>query len=92
MQFEWDEQKNLANIRKHGFSFVDVWEIFDAPMLVDLDDRRDYGEDRWIGIGMLQSRVIVVIYTEPDEDTTRIISLRKALYHERQAYEQAFGN
>jgi uncharacterized DUF497 family protein len=46
MQFEWDEQKNLANIRKHGFSFADAWEIFDAPMLVDLDDRRNYGEDR----------------------------------------------
>jgi uncharacterized protein len=85
MQFEWDEQKNLANIRKHGFSFADAWEIFGAPMLVDLDDRRNYGEDRWIGIR-------VVVYTEPDEDTTRIISLRKALNHERQAYEQAFGN
>jgi uncharacterized DUF497 family protein len=92
MQFEWDEQKNLANIRKHHFSFVDAWEILDAPMLVDLDDGRDYGEDRWIGIGMLQSRVVVVVYTEPDEDTTRIISLRKALNHERQAYEQTFGN
>ena len=92
MQFEWDEQKNLANIHKHHFSFVDAWEIFNAPMLVDLDDGRDYGEDRWIGIGMLQSRVVVVVYTEPDEDTTRIISLRKALNHERQTYEQAFGN
>jgi uncharacterized protein len=92
MQFEWDEQKNLANISKHGFSFADAWEIFEAPMLVDLDDRRDYGEDRWIGIGVLQSRVVVVVYTERDEDTTRIISLRKALNHERQAYEQTFGN
>ena len=61
-------------------------------MLVDLDDRRDYGEERWIGIGVLQLRIVVVVYTELDEDTTRIISLRKALNHERQAYEQAFGN
>jgi uncharacterized DUF497 family protein len=91
MDFEWDEQKNQANIRKHGFSFADAWEVFDAPMLIDLDDRFDYGEDRWIGIGRLRSQ-IVVIYTEPDEETIRVISLRKALNHERQAYEQAFGN
>jgi uncharacterized DUF497 family protein len=92
MRFEWDEQKNRANIRKHGFSFADAWEIFDAPMLVDLDDRFDYGEDRWIGIGTLRSRIVVVVYTEPDEDTTRIISPRKALNHERRAHEQTFGN
>ncbi len=63
MRFTWDEQKNHVNIRKHGFSFADAWELFESPMLVDLDDRFDYGEDRWIGIGRLQSRIVVVIYT-----------------------------
>ena len=92
MNFEWDEQKNQVNIRKHGFSFADAWEIFEAPMLINLDDRFDYGEDRWIGIGRLQSRIVVVVYTELDDETTRIISLRKALSHERAAYEQAFGD
>ena len=92
MKVEWDEQKNLANIRKHGFGFTDAWEIFEAPMLIDLDDRFDYGEDRWIGIGRLQSRIVVVVYTEPDDETVRVISLRKALSHERHAYEQTFGN
>ena len=58
-------------------------------MLVLLDDRKDYGEDRWIGIGLLRSRFVVVVYTERDEDTIRIISLRKALSHERARYEQA---
>lgn len=61
-------------------------------MLVNLDDRVDYGEDRWIGIGRIQQRIVVVVYTEPDDDTIRIISLRKALSHERAAYEQAFNN
>ena len=92
MTFVWDEQKNQSNIRKYGFSFADAWEIFEAPMLIVLDDRFDYGEDHWIGIGRLQSRIVVVVYTEPDEATIRIISLRKALSHERQTYEQAFGN
>lgn len=92
MNFEWDEQKNQSNIRKHGFSFADAWEVFEAPMLIDLDDRFDYGEDRWIGIGRLRSQIVVIVYTEPVAETIRVISMRKALSHERQAYEQAFRN
>ena len=92
MNFEWDEQKDQANIRKHAFSFADAWEIFEAPMLIDLDDRFDYGEDRWVGIGRLQSRIVVVVYIEFDDETIRIVSLRKALSHERATYEQAFGD
>ena len=88
MNVEWDEQKNQINIRKHGFSFADAWEMFEVAMLVELDDREDYGEERWVGIGLIQTRTVVVIYTEPDDETLRIISLRKALNHERQAYAQ----
>jgi uncharacterized DUF497 family protein len=88
MQFEWDERKNRINICKHGLDFADAWEIFTMPMLVALDDRENYGEERWIGIGILKSRVVVVVYTERGEDTVRIISLRKALSHERKRYEQ----
>jgi uncharacterized DUF497 family protein len=51
-------------------------------MLIGLDEREEYGEERWIGIGLLDGRVVVVVYTELDEETTRIISLRKALSHE----------
>ncbi len=57
-------------------------------MVVELDERENYGEDRYIGIGLLQGRVVVIIYTEPDEETIRIISLRKALSYERRYYEQ----
>lgn len=88
----WDEQKNQINIRKHGYSFADAAEIFESFMLIDLDDRYAYGENRWVGVGRLQFRVVVVIYSEPDKNTVRIISLRKALKHEREAYEQAFRN
>jgi uncharacterized protein len=88
VRFEWDDEKNRDNIRKHGLAFADAWEIFGAPMLVALDDRKEYSEDRWIGIGLLRSRVVVVVYTEPEPNTIRIISLRKALNYERQRYEQ----
>ena len=92
MNFEWDERKNKANIDKHGFDFTDADRIFDLPMAVELDERGDYGEDRWIGTGMLDGRVVVVIYTEPDEKTIRIVSLRKALSYERKNYEQYIKN
>ncbi|PLZ94053.1 hypothetical protein CEN44_01550 [Fischerella muscicola CCMEE 5323] len=92
MNFEWDKRKNELNIDKHGFDFADAYRVFDLPMAVDLDERNDYGEDRWIGIGLLDGRVVVVVYTEPDEATIRIISLRKALSHERRRYEQYLKN
>jgi uncharacterized DUF497 family protein len=88
VKFEWDEEKNKENIHKHELAFADAWEIFDAPMLTNLDTREDYGEDRLIGIGFLKNVVVVVVYTE-NEDVMRIISLRKALKHERTRFEEA---
>jgi uncharacterized protein len=58
-------------------------------MLAGLDEREDYGEDRWIGIGLLKGIVVVIVFTGRGEDTIRVISLRKALKHERIKYEQA---
>jgi hypothetical protein len=89
VNFEWDEDKNQENIRKHGFDFADAWEIFEAPMRTALDMKEDYGEDRWNGIGLLGNRIVVVVFTERGEDTIRIISLRKALKHERKKFEEA---
>lgn len=89
MNFEWDERKNKENIRKHGIDFSDATEVFNHPMLVQLDTRHDYGEERWIGIGVIYGRVIVVVFTDRNEgETIRIISIRKALKHERKRYEE----
>lgn len=88
MRFEWSERKRLINLSKHGLDFRDAHKVFEAPMLVAEDDREDYGEDRWIGIGMLEGRVVIVIYTERNSATIRIISMMKALSHEQRRYEQ----
>ncbi len=92
MNFEWDEEKNEENIRKHGFDFADAWEIFEAPMRTALDLREDYGEDRWNGIGFLGNRIVIVIFTFRGAGTIRIISLRKALKYERKQLEDAIEN
>ena len=88
MQFEWDEAKNLENIGKHKIDFADVPQMFDSPMLVELDERFDYSEDRWIGIGFLGNGVAVVVWTERQGNLIRIISARRANRYERQRFEQ----
>ena len=92
MRFEWDEEKNTANIRNHRIDFADVPALFNGPMLVELDEREDYGEDRWIGLGFLRNILAVVVFTEYRQDTIRIISARKANKYERKRYEQALKN
>lgn len=92
MRFEWDEAKNEANIRKHGFDFVDAELLLRGPVLVNIDDREDYGEDRWLAIGALANRVAVVVYTERSGDVVRIISMRKATTYERRGYEGFLAN
>jgi len=93
MKFEWNEQKNRENIRRHGIDFVDAIEVFRHPMVVYLDDREDYSEDRWIGIGLMKNTIVIVVYVEWDEeDRIRIISVRKALRHERKRYEEEISH
>ncbi|CAD0222642.1 MULTISPECIES: BrnT family toxin [Planktothrix] len=92
MKFEWDEGKNQTNLIKHGFDFTDAYRIFNLPMVVELDERENYREDRFVAIGLLDGRVVVIVYTEPDDQTIRIISLRKALSYEQKHYEQYIKN
>jgi uncharacterized protein len=92
MKFTWNKQKNKANVEKHGLDFADAYKVFESPMLVKLDDREEYGEDRWIGIGLMDLRVVVIVFAEPEENTLRVISFRKATTDERRRYEQAYKN
>ena len=87
--FEWDEEKNEQNIKKHGFDFAEARQMFlgSFPLLVRLDSRYDYNEARWQGIGMIGGRVAVVVFTQRDPNIIRIISLRKANKNERSGYK-----
>ena len=92
MLFEWDEEKNKINILKHGIDFNDITGIFDHPMMTYLDNRDDYGENRWVGVGMLRQHVGVIIYTEQVGDVIRIISARKANKREVKNYVNYIKN
>ncbi|KMW70130.1 BrnT family toxin, partial [Limnoraphis robusta] len=85
MEFEWDEAKRLANLRKHGIDFIDVLAVFDGDTVTVEDNRYNYEEQRFVTLGLLQGRVIVVVHTER-ENCTRIISARKATKYEQRVY------
>lgn len=86
MHFEWDQSKNRSNQQRHGLDFTEANRLFNPSLFVNIDDREDYGEERYVGLGLLDGRVVVVIFTQPDDDTIRVISLRKANSYERQQY------
>lgn len=84
--FEWDEAKNLANVRKHGIDFRDAVRIFEKPTLDRVDDRDDYGEVRTNSVGEIGG-LLVANVTHTDRDgATRLISARRANPVERTAY------
>ena len=59
--FEWDDGKAAANVAKHGVSFEQAREAFKDPFAVEFeDDRRDYGENRYILLGMVGDRLLVL--------------------------------
>lgn len=89
MIFEWDEAKRQINLEKHGVDFVDASKMWDGIMLVAEDVRREYGESRHVGIGRIEGRLMVVVYTDRSINVVRIISLRKANSREVRFYENA---
>lgn len=86
MEFEWDETKNRANIRKHGVSFATAARIFEKPFLTRRDDRRQYGEARYISVGEVDGVAVVVVAHTNRGGRTRLISARPASRKERQAW------
>lgn len=85
MRFEWDDQKRRANLARHGIDFADLASLFSGSTITVLDDRYDYGEFRFITLGVLNGIVMTVAHTETDE-VIRIISARKATRYEEESY------
>ena len=90
MNFTWDETKRQANLLKHGLDFADAEKVFSGPMVLFEDQRNDYGEQRMIGIGQLESLVVLIVHVETDEQI-RIISMRKADSDETDLYFKNAG-
>jgi uncharacterized DUF497 family protein len=90
LRFEWDEDKNRKNIRKHGVAFQEAQTVFlDERAIRFFDPDHSEDEDRFIMLGMsFTLRVLVVCHCFRKNDTViRIISARKADKREAKSYE-----
>lgn len=85
MRYVWDERKRRANLKEHGLDFADAWKVFAGAMVLIEDDREDYGEQRLLGIDLLEVLVVVVVPTEGN-GKIRVISMREAERHEKDRY------
>lgn len=87
VKVEFDPAKDASNRAKHGVSLQAAASFEWETALEREDDRFDYGELRFVAIGMIEERLHVMIFTEgSDQDTVRVISLRPAEKHEARSY------
>lgn len=82
MKFEWNKGKNKSNIQKHGLDFNDASLFFESPYLCHEDTRTDYKEKRFIAVGTIEQRVVVMVFSKR-KNKIRIISMRKANEREK---------
>ena len=91
LYFEWDEEKEVANIKKHGIDFKSASFVFlDMNRIEIFDEAHSELEDRYITIGVVEE-VLTVVYTERKK-SIRIISARKANALERSYYYDNINN
>ncbi len=85
MDIEYDSKKNARNISKRGINFDRVDELDWDNAQIKLDDRKDYGEDRYHGVAVLDGWLHFICFT-PTDTGIRVISLRKASKKEEKIY------
>jgi uncharacterized protein len=86
--FEWDDAKAAQNYAEHGVTFEAARDVFRDPFAIEqIDDRHDYGEERWTVIGAARGRLLFVAYTMRGE-SIRIISARETAPDEQREYHE----
>ena len=90
MKVDWNPDKNAENQTKHGLSFEAASELFSSgrDYLEIFDDVHSEDEDRFIAIGLVHWGVVVIVWTERDEDTVWNISARRATPREHAMYQR----
>jgi uncharacterized DUF497 family protein len=86
VQISYDPQKRAWTIEHRGLDFADAVRIFAGPTADVLDDRQDYGERRTVTYGLLNGRLVAIVWT-PRGECRHIISMRKCNAREREKFE-----
>ena len=85
MRITFDPIKRGRTLAERGLDFAQAKEVFAGKTFTREDDRFDYGEDRWITVGLLDQRMVVVVWTQRGEER-HVISMRKANEREQARY------
>jgi uncharacterized DUF497 family protein len=92
VRISYDRTKWATNLEKHGFDFEDAAEVFADPrQQTDEVTREDYGEPRFVTVGHVRGRLVVVVWTPRGGDERRVISMRKANAREQARFAHRLG-
>ncbi len=89
MQIEFDPAKRAVTLTERGLDFAQAGEVFAGRHYTAPDLREDYAEDRFITVGLLDGRMVVMVWT-PRGEARRIVSMRKANDREQARYAHHF--
>lgn len=91
MEFEWDNNKAISNLQKHGVSFTEAATVFGDPLSITFPDPdHSINESRFITIGLSTGGKIIILSHTDRGDRLRIISARKATRKEQRFYEEGY--
>lgn len=91
MKISYDSAKRDKTFTERGLDFDEAALVFAGPTIDFIDDRRDYGELRWLSFGRLRGRLVVVVWTSRNR-VRHIISMRKANGREQEKYGRQLGS
>lgn len=91
MEFEWDNNKAISNIQKHGISFSEAASVFGDPLSITFaDPEHSINESRFITIGLSSMNNIIILSHTDRGDKIRIISARRVTRKEQRFYEEEY--
>ena len=90
MAITFDPAKRDKTLNERGLDFADAPIVFDSLLIENPDERFDYGEARFITVGLIRDRMVIVVWTRRGDDR-HIISMRKANDREQRRYGKQLG-
>ena len=90
MQISYDPVKRAKTLEERGLDFEDAAEVFAGLEVTRLDEREDYGEDRYQTYGLLGDRLVMVVWTPRGEDR-HVFSMRKCNDREQARFQNRLG-
>lgn len=90
MRVTFDPRKHADTKARRGLDFLDAEEVFAGPTLTQLDDRFDYGEPRYQTFGLLDGRLVMVVWT-PRKESRHVFSMRKCNDREKRKVGHRLG-